>query len=98
MAAPTSFERVPEHQRAELKRHLEEHQMKDTLRMYNYLVQSCFDKCVNVGWNGGFQSKTLDDAENKCISHCAEKLLKTTQRVGFRFAEQTQGGGALPKP
>lgn len=57
--------------------------------MYNYLVESCFDKCVNVGWNGGFQSKSLDDVESKCVSNCAEKFMKLTQRAGYRFAEHT---------
>ena len=91
----SSFDKVPESQKPELFRHLEEHQMRDSLRMYNYLVESCFDKCVNVGWNGGFHSKTLDDAESKCISNCAEKFMKVTQRAGYRFAEQTQGQGGL---
>jgi len=31
---------------------LEDQQMKDSLKMYNHLVESCFDKCVMVGWGG----------------------------------------------
>jgi hypothetical protein len=75
--------------------------------MYNNLVESCFDRCVMVGWGGvsswilkyffasitwllvsqNFQSKTLDEKEVKCVTLCAEKYLKATQRMGFRFAE-----------
>ena len=85
-----SFSKVPEQQRPELIRHLEEQQMKDSLKLYNHLVESCFDKCVHVGWSGGFKSKQLDDTESKCVSQCAEKYMKLTQRVGFRFAEFNQ--------
>ena len=45
-------------------------------------------------------SKQLEDSEAKCISQCAEKFLKLTQRAGFRFAEfqsQQQQQG-LPQP
>lgn len=47
-----SFSNIPEHQKAEFLRHLEEQQVKDSLRMYNNLVESCFSKCVMVGWDG----------------------------------------------
>eukprot|EP01038_Epipyxis_sp_PR26KG_P004173 gene4173-5940_t len=83
-----SFSNIPSYQKDEFLRHLEEQQMKDSLKMYNNLVESCFDKCVVVGWGGGFNSKQLTDPEVKCMSQCAEKFLKLTQRVGFRFAEQ----------
>lgn len=39
-------------QKSEFMRHLEDQQMKDSLKMYNYLVETCFDKCVAVGWGG----------------------------------------------
>jgi len=91
------LDKVPESQRPELFRHLEEHQMRDTLRMYNHLIESCFDKCVNVGWSGGFHSKTLDEPESKCIAACAEKFMKLTTRVGYRFAESTQQPQLPPK-
>ena len=66
---------------------MEEKQMKDSLAMYSALVENCFDKCVNSGWGGGFRSKQLEDSETKCLSQCAEKFMKVTQRVGFRFTE-----------
>jgi len=48
----SSISNVPDHQKAEFMRFLEDQQMKDSLKMYNFLVESCFDKCVAVGWNG----------------------------------------------
>lgn len=58
--------------------------MKDTLRMFNGLVERCFGECVN-----GFRSKSLSDPEEKCISTCAEKFIKHSGRVGQRFGELT---------
>ena len=47
-----AFSAIPEHQKPEFIKHLEEQQMKDSLKMYNHLVEQCFDKCVTVGWGG----------------------------------------------
>mmetsp|Transcript_24704 Transcript_24704/g.41771 ORF Transcript_24704/g.41771 Transcript_24704/m.41771 type:complete len:99 (+) Transcript_24704:43-339(+) len=83
-----SFKNIPSHQQAEFSKYMEEQQMKESLMMYNHLVEGCFDKCVGVGsWSGNFASKTLNDGETKCISNCSQKFLKLTQRVGYRFAE-----------
>jgi len=76
--------------------------MKDSLKMYNHLVESCFDKCVMVGWGGNFNSKQLSEDESKCVCQCSEKFMKLTQRVGFRFAEyqatkNAQSAPAVPK-
>jgi mitochondrial import inner membrane translocase subunit TIM9 len=78
---------VPEHQQPELIRHLEETQVKNSLKMLNNLTQVCFDKCVTTGWGGSMGSKTLDSSESKCISECSEKYMKVTQRIGARYAE-----------
>jgi import inner membrane translocase subunit TIM9 len=73
-------------------------QMKDSLEMYNRLVEKCFGECVH-----SFRSKSLDKKETDCVKHCSEKYIKLTQRVGLRFAEQQalaqqkqqqMGGGA----
>ena len=92
-----SFSKIPDHQKAEFMKYFEETQMKDSLKMYNSLVERCFDKCVHVGWGGGLNSKKLEDAELKCITQCADKFLKLTQRVGFRYAEMQQIEGGLPQ-
>eukprot|EP01041_Mallomonas_annulata_P008054 gene8054-16512_t len=77
-----SFANIPEYQKAEFMRYLEDEQMKESLKMYNRLVEGCFSKCVTT-----FRSKQLDEKENKCVAQCSEKFMKLTQRVGLRFAE-----------
>jgi hypothetical protein len=73
-----AFSNIPDSQKGEFMRHLEDQQMKDSLRyenvvlypllrkysprcnfpnnlphrMYNHLVESCFDKCVMTEWGG----------------------------------------------
>eukprot|EP01040_Poterioochromonas_malhamensis_P014589 gene14589-16164_t len=81
------FMNLPEHQKVELTKWIEEQQAKDSLKMYNNLVEQCFDKCVLTGWGGGFSTKNLSETENKCISVCSEKFMKVTQRMGFRLQE-----------
>mmetsp|Transcript_7468 Transcript_7468/g.9952 ORF Transcript_7468/g.9952 Transcript_7468/m.9952 type:complete len:94 (+) Transcript_7468:211-492(+) len=90
----SAVSQVPEHQKVEFMKHLEQMQVKDSLRMYNNLVGKCFDECVQ-----GFKSKKLTDTEDTCVEQCAEKFIKLTQRVGFRFAEhqQQQAAGAPPQ-
>lgn len=63
---------------------LEEMQLKDTLRMFNGLVERCFSECVV-----SFRSKALTATEEKCVSTCAEKYMKHSGRVGQRFGEYT---------
>jgi len=70
------------HQQQELMRQLENMQLKDSLAMYNNLVERCFDGCVS-----SFRSKTLDKSETACVENCAARYVKMTQRVGLRFAE-----------
>mmetsp|Transcript_49480 Transcript_49480/g.86484 ORF Transcript_49480/g.86484 Transcript_49480/m.86484 type:complete len:94 (+) Transcript_49480:92-373(+) len=74
-------------QKAEFVKHVEESQMKESLKMYNRLVENCFDKCVMTDWNGGFSTKQLSEPEGKCLDNCAAKFLKLTQRAGFRYGE-----------
>ena len=64
---------------AEMLERLEEMQLKDTLRMFNGLVERCFSECVT-----GFRSKALTAPEEKCVTTCANKYLKHS--VGLPFA------------
>ncbi|KAK9474893.1 Mitochondrial import inner membrane translocase [Dipodascopsis tothii] len=66
----------------EFQRLVEQKQMKDFSRLYGSLVQRCFGDCVN-----DFTSKALTGKEEQCISRCAEKFLKHSERVGQRFQE-----------
>ena len=53
-----------------------------SFRMYNNLVERCFEGCVS-----SFRSKALDKSESACVENCAARYVKMTQRVGLRFAE-----------
>mmetsp|Transcript_44028 Transcript_44028/g.71672 ORF Transcript_44028/g.71672 Transcript_44028/m.71672 type:complete len:82 (+) Transcript_44028:123-368(+) len=61
---------------------LEEMQMRDSLSMYNRLVERCFTDCVE-----NFRTTKLDQKEHTCLSRCVDKFLKHSQRSGVRFAE-----------
>ena len=63
---------------------LEDIQMRDSLRMFNGIVERCFSECVT-----GFRSKTMGEQEEKCVTTCAQKFLKYSARVGQRFGELT---------
>ena len=76
---------IPEHQRPAFMASLEAMQTKDSLRMYNDLVERCYLQCVT-----SFRSQSLKEEEKTCVASCAEKYIKLTQRVGFRFAEFNQ--------
>ena len=133
-----ALQNIPEHQKPEFMRSLETMQMKDSLKMYNNLVEQCFAHCVaardGVSFERArrtaavlsarathlpenrparradlsqkpdppppqsFRSKALDKKEDECICRCAEKYIKLTQRVGFRFAEHQAAQGAAPTP
>mmetsp|Transcript_22637 Transcript_22637/g.38478 ORF Transcript_22637/g.38478 Transcript_22637/m.38478 type:complete len:101 (-) Transcript_22637:73-375(-) len=73
---------LPPHQQQAFMKNLEQMQMKDSLTMYNNLVERCFEGCVF-----SFRSKVLDSSEISCIENCAGRYVKMTQRVGLRFAE-----------
>mmetsp|Transcript_21763 Transcript_21763/g.50215 ORF Transcript_21763/g.50215 Transcript_21763/m.50215 type:complete len:99 (-) Transcript_21763:258-554(-) len=73
---------LPPHQQKAFMQKLEQMQLKDSLTMYNNLVERCFDPCVS-----NFRSKVVDKSEKACMENCASRYVKMTQRVGLRFAE-----------
>mmetsp|Transcript_557 Transcript_557/g.921 ORF Transcript_557/g.921 Transcript_557/m.921 type:complete len:101 (+) Transcript_557:105-407(+) len=77
-----AVQQLPPHQQQQFMQSLEQMQMKDSLNMYNNLVERCFGQCV-----GSFRSKTLDKSEAGCVENCSARYVKMTQRVGLRFAE-----------
>mmetsp|Transcript_7164 Transcript_7164/g.12085 ORF Transcript_7164/g.12085 Transcript_7164/m.12085 type:complete len:80 (+) Transcript_7164:1-240(+) len=64
---------------------LEQVQVRDSLHLYNNIVERCFCDCVD-----SFRRKDLDTTEEKCVIRCTEKFLKSTARSGMRFSELTQ--------
>ena len=73
---------LSESEQRELVPHLESMQHIESLKSYNNLVFRCFTQCVST-----FRSRTLDNAETKCLQNCTDKYLKVTGRVGQRFQE-----------
>ncbi|SCV73953.1 BZ3500_MvSof-1268-A1-R1_Chr10-1g02612 [Microbotryum saponariae] len=61
---------------------MQQKQMKDFMNLYTNLVERCFNTCCN-----DFTSKALSSKEDACISTCADKFLKHSERVGLRFSE-----------
>ena len=67
---------------------MSEFQLKEMQSMFNGLGQRCFNRCVH-----SFRSRHLDQSERQCVGVCVEKWMAHMQRVGARFAEETQAGG-----
>ncbi|KAH7844584.1 hypothetical protein Vadar_029669 [Vaccinium darrowii] len=76
---------LPEADKLKMATMIEQLQIRDSLRMYNSLVERCFTDCVDT-----FRRKSLDKQEETCVQRCAEKFLKHSMRVGMRFAELNQ--------
>jgi import inner membrane translocase subunit TIM9 len=73
---------VPPHAKVEYDAYVASQHRRDSLLMFNRLLESCFDSCVEK-----FHSKNLAEKEKDCIRNCADRNMKTTQRVGFRYSE-----------
>ncbi|MBA0582583.1 mitochondrial import inner membrane translocase subunit TIM9 [Gossypium raimondii] len=76
------LEGLPEEDKARMSSMIDHLQLRDSLRMYNSLVERCFNDCVD-----NFTRKALQKQEETCVMRCAEKFLKHSMRVGLRFAE-----------
>ena len=61
----------------------EEKQMKDFMDMYSNIVNKCFDHCCT-----SFYAHVLDKQEKACIVTCTQKIMKSSERIGMRFAEE----------
>ncbi|KAK3236302.1 protein transporter tim9 [Cymbomonas tetramitiformis] len=72
---------------------IDEMQTRDSLKMYNRLVERCFSNCVDT-----FRRKNLDKDEEKCVSKCTEKFLKHSARASLRFNELNAEAAGMPAP
>ncbi|KAF9599300.1 hypothetical protein IFM89_036598 [Coptis chinensis] len=80
------MEGFSEEEQKKLFNMIEQQQVRDSLRMYNSVVERCFTDCVE-----SFRRKSLDKQEESCVTRCTQKFLAHTQRVNMRFAELSQG-------
>jgi mitochondrial import inner membrane translocase subunit TIM9 len=72
-------------------------QQKEFMRMFFRVTADCFDTCVT-----DFSSKVLSPREVRscptdsltrqeaCIAKCTDKFMKSSERIGLRFAEENQ--------
>ena len=67
----------------QMQRLIEQKQLKDFMRLYSGLVERCFGSCIH-----DFTSRAITSKESECVSHCTQKFLKHSERVGARFAEE----------
>ena len=86
---PADLDGLPEADKEEMMNMIEGMQTRDSLKMYNGLVERCFKECVD-----SFRRKNLDSTEERCVTRCCEKYLKHSQRVSLRFAELNAGAEA----
>jgi import inner membrane translocase subunit TIM9 len=78
-------------QQQQLMQQLEAVQVKDTMMMYNRLVERCFTTCVV-----NYRSKDLSSSEKKCLGRCTNKFMLHSKRVGLRFAEYQYEQSQVP--
>ena len=71
---------IPEHQKPAFMASLEAMQTKDSLRMYNDLVERCYLQCVT-----SFRSQSLNETEKTCVASLASSVSRWF-RVGFALA------------
>ncbi|KAL5709730.1 protein transporter tim9 [Ranunculus cassubicifolius] len=81
-----NLEGLPAEDQQRMANMIENLQLRDSLRMYNGVVQTCFTNCVD-----SFRRKTLDKQEESCVKKCTQKFLNHSMRVGMRFAELNEG-------
>lgn len=86
MLQGADLDNLPEEDQKRMATMIDQLQIRDSLRLYNSLVERCFNDCVD-----SFTRKALTKQEETCVRRCAEKFLKHSMRVGMRFAELNQG-------
>ncbi|KAF2879186.1 hypothetical protein ILUMI_26986 [Ignelater luminosus] len=58
---------------------------KDFLQIYNNLSEMCFKNCVV-----SFNSRLLEDSEEKCVEDCSAKFIKLNHRFMAIYTEYQQ--------
>mmetsp|Transcript_14367 Transcript_14367/g.32922 ORF Transcript_14367/g.32922 Transcript_14367/m.32922 type:complete len:95 (-) Transcript_14367:920-1204(-) len=90
---PSVLQHLNDNDKQKMLDMIDEMQTRDSLKMYNGLVQRCFADCVHT-----FRRKTLEKDEEACVSRCTQKFLKHSARVSLRFAELNQQQSTVGPP
>ncbi|XP_061365654.1 mitochondrial import inner membrane translocase subunit Tim9-like isoform X2 [Gastrolobium bilobum] len=86
------LDNLPEEDKHKMSTMIDQLQIRDSLKMYNSLVERCFKDCVNT-----FYRKSLTKQEETCVIRCAEKFLRLSMQVGLRFSDLNQGASTTDK-
>ncbi|KAG0300564.1 hypothetical protein BGZ98_009079 [Dissophora globulifera] len=78
------FTQFNDAERKHLQRMMEQKQLSDFFKMYNTVVDRCFNDCINDFTSKAISSK---EASESCVSKCMEKFMKHAERVNQRYAE-----------
>ncbi|KAK7350300.1 hypothetical protein VNO77_08744 [Canavalia gladiata] len=77
------LDNFPEEDKQRMSTMVDQLQFRDSLKMYNSLVERCFKDCVHT-----FYRKSLTKQEEICVHRCAQKFLRLSMHVGLRFSDQ----------
>ncbi|XP_057459011.1 mitochondrial import inner membrane translocase subunit Tim9-like [Lotus japonicus] len=80
------LDNLPEEDKQRMSTMVDQLQTRDSLRMYNSIVERCFKNCVNT-----FYRKSLTKHEETCVLRCAEKFVRLSTQVGLRFSDLNLG-------
>ncbi|KAK2379163.1 mitochondrial import inner membrane translocase subunit TIM10 [Trifolium repens] len=80
------IDNLPEEDKQRMSTMVKQLQTRDSLRLYNSLVEKCFNNCV-----GTFYRSSLNRGEETCVLRCAEKYLRLSTQVGIKFSDINQG-------
>ncbi|CAJ1949282.1 unnamed protein product [Sphenostylis stenocarpa] len=89
----SDLDNFPEEEKQRMSTIVEQIQLRDSLRMYNSLVENCFKECVNT-----FYRKSLTKQEETCVYRCAQKFMRLSTQVGLRFSDLNQEASTTDKP
>ena len=73
------FSKLSPHQQQILMQKANESQMRENSSIMINLSKTCFDQCVHK-----FPSKILDKDESHCIENCAQRFVKSAERIALR--------------
>ncbi|KAG5042736.1 hypothetical protein JHK87_006651 [Glycine soja] len=88
----SDLDNFPEEDKQRMSTMADQLQIRDSLRMYNSLVEKCFKECVNT-----FYRKSMTKQEETCVLRCAQKYLRLSMQVGLRFSDLNQGSSTTDK-
>ncbi|KAL9689006.1 hypothetical protein QQ045_033435 [Rhodiola kirilowii] len=75
-----------------LSKKIEDLQIRDSLRMYNTVVERCFLDCVD-----SFLRQNLTKQEDACVHRCVDKFIRLTIRTGLRVSDLNPGNPTTPR-